>query len=284
MNKKTVWLLAIIFLGTLDISIADNFSIEICTPLETGISSRCLKGIGKFWKSIKGCSRTTPKPKIPIKPRSILVRPNALHTTEILSSGISEMQSSNEILPKIDEYLAHTKPRAGSVKIIRCQKIDADNVRVSLCEEGKSLLLEDKILKLAVKEIKALEYDIYAMQENHVIGQDGLEYVEFIIPRKPAYVLDDKYHGRIFECMVFNIPKDVNGNWQKFREFLVRFFNDLLNRPGQLWDEVMFMSRLKEINIDPRDVKEMEQYMFALSKDNKSKDDNSNSNEILKRA
>lgn len=284
MNKKTAWLLAIIFLGTLDISIAEDFATEICTPVEAGISSRCLKGIAKFWKSIKGCSRTPPRPKIPIKPRPILVRPNALHATEILSSGISEMQSSTEILPKIDEYLAHTKPRAGSVKIIRCQKIDADNVRVSLYEEGKSLLLEDKILKLAVKEIKALEYDIYAMQENHVVGQDGLEYVEFIIPRKPAYVLDDKYHGRIFECMVFNIPQDVNGNWQKFKEFLFRFFNDLLNRPGKLWDEAMFMRGLREIDIDPRDVREMEQYMFAESKDNKSKDDKSNSNEILKRA
>ena len=63
--------------------------------------------------------------------------------------------------------------------------------------------------------------------------------------------------------MVFNIPKDINGNWERFKEYLIAFIDDLMNRPFQLWDEYMFRRGLAELKIDERDITEMERYIFA---------------------
>ena len=63
--------------------------------------------------------------------------------------------------------------------------------------------------------------------------------------------------------MVFNIAKDINGNWERFKEYLIAFIVDLMNMPFQLWDEYMFRRGLAELKIDERDITEMERYIFA---------------------
>ena len=64
--------------------------------------------------------------------------------------------------------------------------------------------------------------------------------------------------------MVFNLPKDQYGNWERFRAFLI----DLFTHPGQLWDEFMFRQELAHLNIQRRDVNEIEEYVFAMLKYN----------------
>lgn len=272
-NKIKYWVILIILLGTVDISTPGNVASESqAVIVEAGINGKHLKEgwklVQKGWKSIKGCSRDKPNlnPKPAPKP---VITPNPLIadivvSTKMLSKALGEIKSTEEVLPKIEEYLSHTKPHKGSAKVITCLKTDADKVRISLYENRNHKPLQDRLLNASIKAIKAGEYDINAMQEYYIKGIDNLEYIQFIIPRKQSYILDGKYSDRLFECMIFNVPKDINGNWLKFKEYLIRFFNDLLNRPSQLWDELKFANGLKKININPRDISEIRQYMFAF--------------------
>lgn len=132
-----------------------------------------------------------------------------------------------------------------------------------LYEQGKNASTKGKIIRIAKETINLAEYDIQAMQENYYKGNDGIEYVEFIIPRRAQYILNGQYSNRLYECMVFNVPKDLNGNWKKFKEYLIAFIDDMMNRPQQLWDEYMFRRGLADLKIDERDVTEMERYVFA---------------------
>lgn len=276
--KIQYWVFLIILLCAVDISAPDNAAPERQTVTEAGITGKHLKEgwklIQKGWKSIKGCSgvKAKPKPISPPKPQ-LLIHELAL-STKMLSKGIGEIKSSEEILPKIEEYLSQTTPHEGSAKVITCLKTDADHVRVLLYENRNPIPLQDRLLNASIKAIKAGEYDIQAIQENYIKGSDNIEYVQFIIPRKQSYILDGKYPNRVFECMIFNVPKDINGDWRRFKEYLIRFFDDLLNRPTQLWDELRFVNGLKEININPRDVSEIKQYMFAGIPSNNSNNNN----------
>lgn len=260
--------------GSIDITMPDYCSRDsesiICAGVVNGKTAK------SGWKVLRGCAscegeaeRGFTNPEIK-KTLGKMARTNRILTaTEILGKSIGEVNASDEVLPKIGEYLSQTKPNEGGQKVITCFKNDANKVRMCLYENGNNTPKVDKLL-LGVKEtINLAEYDILAMQENFYRGPDGIEYVNFVIPRRPQYILNGKYEGRIYECMIFNIPKDIQGGWERFKAYLIAFFNDILNRPGRLWDEYMFRRGLAEMNINPRDVNEIEQYMFAHTKEYK---------------
>ena len=230
--------------------------------------AKALKGGWKWLKSCVGC-KSEAEQVIKNKELERLLtnarRSNRLLVaSEMLGKSIEDVKAQEEILPKIGDYLSQTKPNEGGQKVINCLRTEANEIRMSLYESGKNKLIRDKVIRVASEAVNLAEYDVQAMQENFYRGADGMEYVEFIIPRRPQYILGGQYNGRLYECMVFNVPKDLNGNWEKFKEYLIAFLNDLLCRPVQLWDEYWFRKGLENISINSRDVNEMERYIFAL--------------------
>ena len=262
---------------TLDITIPYDSQKEGSVVQYAGVNGKHLKEgaevARKGWRWLKSCSGR--KPEIPSNNRIVngqLIRANRLiYAKETLYKGINDVSSQEEILPKIGEYLSQTKPNEGGKNVINCVKTEANEIKMYLFEQGKNTYSKEKIIRIASESINIAEYDIRAMQENYYKGYDGIEYVEFIIPKRPQYILNGQYSNRIYECMVFNVPKDINGNWEKFKEYLLAFINDLKNRPIQLWDEYMFRRGLAKLNINERDVTEMERYLFAytIQTDNK---------------
>lgn len=273
-NKLAKYMgITLLILGSVDIPIPERVQNET-TPLSAGINGKQLQQGAKAakggWKWLKSCVGCKSEAEQVIKNKELehllenARRSNRLLVaTEMLGKGIGEAKAQEDVLPKIGEYLSQTKPNEGGQKVINCVRTEANEVRMYLYEQGSNKPTRDKIIKAASEGINLAEYDVRAMQENFYKGSDGVEYVEFIIPRRAQYILNGQYSGRVYECMVFNIPKDINGNWEKFKEYLIAFLNDLMNRPTQLWDEYWFRRGLSELNIDSRDVKEMERYLFA---------------------
>lgn len=223
-----------------------------------GFNGKHIKEIGKLlkkgWSSVKSCSR-----KQPSQAKKLLV------TSNIINRSLTDIKAEEEILPKIEEYLSRSEKPSKNIKIIDCLKTDANEIRMSLYEQGSVLNVHNKIIRASADIINLAEYDIMAMQEIFYSDINGVEYVQFIIPRIPKYILDGKYSDRIYECMVFNIPKDINGNWKKIKEYIQRFIFDILNSPSQLWDEYQFRRGLKEFCLDSRDIQEIKRYKFAKS-------------------
>lgn len=244
--------IALLFCCTIDITIPEPVQEGGDVVQLAGVNGRQIKKGADFakkgWKWIKGCS---------------FRKPPIINTAEILVKGINEVRSQEEVLPKIGEYLSQTKPNEGGRKVINCVKTEANEIKMYLYEQGKYTPTKEKVIKIATESINLAEYDIRAMQEHYYIGYDGIEYVEFIIPKRAQYILNGQYSNRLYECMVFNVPKDINGQWKKFKAYLLAFIDDILNRPDKLWNEYMFRRGLAEINIDKRDVVEMERYLFA---------------------
>ena len=120
---------------------------------------------------------------------------------EALVKGINDVRSQEEVLPKIGEYLSQTKPNENGKKVINCVKTEANEIRMYLYEQGKSAPTE-KTIRIATEAINLAEYDIRALQENYYKGNDGTEYVEFIIPKRAQYILngDRKSVGRERVC------------------------------------------------------------------------------------
>ena len=233
-------------------------------------SGRYIKTAKGGWKFLRGsvgyeseAEKVITNPEIEGALGKLARSNRLLAATELLGKSIGEIKASDEVLPKIGEYLSQTKPNEGGQKVINCFRNDANEVRMCLYDYGNNAPKLNKLLLGAREAINLAEYDIQAMQENFYKGADGIEYVSFIIPRRPQYILNGKYEGRIYECMIFNIPKDIEGGWERFKEYLIAFINDILNRPVQLWDEYMFRRGLAEMNINSRDVATIEQYMFA---------------------
>lgn len=253
------------------------------------------KMIGKFFKSIgkslgKGGKRFKPK-----KSEGFFERiakwfkeikwpwKKAIIPSELLFQDIEKVKASNEVLPKIEKYFSETKANDESlkvlrdikadaskaeeyfansqsneegVKVIRCLKTDSEKVRLTL-QEGNDIKI-NKIIPNFSESFNVSHYDIKAMKERfYHVG--GVEYVEFIIPKKAQYILNGQYSQRVYECMIFNLPKDANGNWKKVKALII----DIFSRPSELWSEVRFRQELKKLNVDSRTVKEIEQYMFA---------------------
>lgn len=257
--------IAVLICSAIDFSVCDSFQEENFVQC-AGVNGKYLR---KGWKLLKSCSNK--KPSITPDGRSIRsifysCKSSQNHAVETLVRGINDVRSQDEVLPKISEYLSKTKPNENGEKIINCVKVEANKAKIYLCEQGENALKKEKVIKIATETINLAEYDMRAMQENFCTGNDGIEYVEFIIPKRPQYVLDGQYDGRLYECMVFNVPKDIDGNWERFRAYLIAFIKDLMNRPYQLWNEYKFRQGLAELNIDERDVTEMERYTFAYIK------------------
>lgn len=259
----------LLILGAIDIPVPENYQENTNIMLSAGANGKLIqqgakatKGGWKWLKSCIGCKDEARQIINPIRPN--LIRPNRLlYVTEMLGKEVSEVKSQEEILPKIEKYLFQTEPNEGGPKVINCVRTEANKVKMFLYEQSRNTPTREKIIKVASRSINLAEYDVRAMQENFYKGYDGIEYVEFIIPRKAQYILNGQYSNRLYECMVFNVPKDINGKWEKFKEYLIAFLNDLMNRPSQLWDEYLFRRGLAELDINPRDVKEMERYLFA---------------------
>lgn len=261
--------IAILLFGAIDMPICDSFQDESNEVQYAGINGKHLQKGAEYakkgWKWFKGCSGR--KIEVPLNGQvtNKTLDSRLIYTTETLIKGINEVKSQEEVLPKIGEYLSQTKPNEGGTKVINCVRTEANQIKMYLYEQGKNVPTKERVIKIASESINLAEYDIRAMQENYYIGNDGIEYVEFIIPKRPQNILKGEYNGRLYECMVFNIPKDINGNWERFKEYLIAFINDLMNRPFQLWDEYMFRRGLAELQIDGRDITEIERYLFANS-------------------
>lgn len=283
MTKSKVYNIFVAILliaGSIDITLPVNNEVSNDAQLCAGVNGKQVQQGVKVakngWKFLRGCVGCESEAEKVIANPEIegalgrLTRSNRLLVaTELLGKSIGEVKASDEVLPKIGEYLSQTKPNEGGQKVINCFRNDANEVRMCLYDSGNNAPKLNKLLLGAKEAINLAEYDIQAMQENFYKGADGIEYVSFIIPRRPQYILNGKYEGRIYECMIFNIPKDIEGGWERFKEYLIAFINDILSRPAQLWDEYMFRRGLAEMNINSRDVNEIEQYMFAQIKGNK---------------
>lgn len=259
--------IAVLVCSAIDFPICDSFQ-ENDTVQYAGISGKHLKKGAEVakegWKWLKSCSGKKP-PILTNNKRiyGLLSNSSQIHVAETLIKGINDVRSQEEVLPKIGEYLSKTKQNENGCKVVNCVKTEANEVKMYLYEQGKNASTKGKIIRIAKETINLAEYDIQAMQENYYKGNDGIEYVEFIIPRRAQYILNGQYSNRLYECMVFNVPKDLNGNWKKFKEYLIAFIDDMMNRPQQLWDEYMFRRGLADLKIDERDVTEMERYVFA---------------------
>ena len=300
MTKSKVYNIFIAILlitGTIEIELPDNNEVTNDAQFCAGVNGKqvqqgvkAAKGGWKFLRSCVGCEGEAEKvianPEIEGALGKLARSNRLIAATELLGKSIEEAKASDEVLPKIGEYLSKTEPNEGGQKVINCFRNDANEVRMYLYDYGNNkpklnkLLLGaketdnnaaklNKLLSGAKKTINLAEYDIQAMQEHFYRGADGIEYVDFVIPRRSQYILNGKYKGRIYECMIFNIPKDIEGGWVRFKEYLIAFIKDILNRPGQLWDEYMFRRGLVKMNINPRDVNEIEQYRFAQINGNK---------------
>lgn len=271
-----IFVTILLLVGSIDISMPECGKSKICAGVNGKQVQQGAKAAKSGWKWLRGCVGCKPEaekivtnPEIEKTLGKLVNSQRLLVTTELLGKTVGEAKASNEVLPKIGEYLSQTKPNEGGQKVITCFRNDANEVRMCLYDYGSYMPKVDKLLLDVKKAINLAEYDIQAMQEEFFRGSDGIEYVSFIIPRFPQYILNGKYVGRIYECMIFNVPKDIEGGWEKFKAYLIAFINDILNRPGQLWDEYMFRRGLAEMNINSRDVNEIEQYMFARNNDYK---------------
>ena len=225
------------------------------------------KGAKSGWKFLKGCIRKTPEGEkllddLSLGTRRKFIPKNIYAASRFLTTDLEKINTADEITPKIQKYLAETKADKEGVKVIRCYKEDANTVRMQLYDNNVEKV--NKIIIGTKESIRLANYDVAAMQEKYYVGNDGIEYVTFSIPKKRQYVLDGNSQGRVYECMVFNLPKDQYGNWERFRAFLI----DLFAHPGQLWDEFMFRQELAHLNIQRRDVNEIEEYVFAMLKYN----------------
>ena len=283
MTKSKVYNMFVAILliaGSIDITLPSNKEVSNDAQLCAGVNGKQVqqgvKAAKSGWKFLRGCvgceseaEKVITNPEIEGALGKLARSNRLLAATELLGKSIGEVKASDEVLPKIGEYLSQTKPNEGGQKVINCFRNDANEVRMCLYDYGNNAPKLNRLLLGAKEAINLAEYDIQAMQENFYKGADGIEYVSFIIPRRPQYILNGKYEGRIYECMIFNIPKDIEGGWERFKEYLIAFINDILNRPVQLWDEYMFRRGLAEMNINSRDVNEIEQYMFAQIKGNK---------------
>ena len=271
---KNICVVLLLLVGSIDISTSDYSSKGPESLICAGINGKQIqqgaRAAKSGWKWLKGCvgcegeaEKIATNPDIEKTLEKLATSKRILTATELLGKTIEETKASDDVLPKIGEYLSQTKPNEGGQKVITCLKNDANEVRMCLYENGNNIPTVNKLVLGAKEAINLAEYDIQAMQEYFYRGTDGIDYVSFIIPRHPQYILNGKYENRIYECMIFNIPRNIEGGWQRFKEYLVAFFNDILNRPGQLWDEYMFRRGLAEMNINSRDVNEIEQYTFA---------------------
>lgn len=259
--NKRIGLFLIILLGVFDFSIPIN-NQNVNGQIVNARTFRSLKGACKNWEQALKSFKIK---RIEVQTREIQRISRTADRLERKSRSLqnySKIKLPEMVRPEIKNYLKQIGFREGSVKIFTYSKTDAEQIRNNLQEQCCPHPLHIG-LNTSDGPINVSEYDIAAMRENHFIGDDNLEYVQFVIPKKPTYVLEGNYTDNVFECKIFNIPKDKHGNWRKFKEYVVRFFEDLLNRPEQLWDEIMFVRGLKKINIDSRDVVEMKQYMFA---------------------
>ena len=273
MTKSKVYKLLIAILlivGTVDIDLSENSELlnesQICAGVNGKQVQQGIKAAKGGWKFLRGCVGCENKAKPIFDNKKISPKPFWL-ATESLEKSIGEIKAFDDVLPKIDEYLSQTETNEGGQKVINCFKNNADEVRMCLYDNNKPRL--NKLLLGAKDAINLAEYDVEAMQEYFYKGTDGIEYVNFIIPRHPQYILNGKYEGRIYECMIFNIPKNIECGWERFKEYLIAFIDDILNRPIQLWDEWKFRQGLIEMNINSRDVTEIEKYIFAKINDNR---------------
>lgn len=279
MKRFNKYLLMVILFAICSIEINYN-DAELCRQIQTcGPSPRTVREAAKAGKKLlKGCkscangaAEVKPPIKPPIKPlikpiKPIIPPPSPM--VESLIKGLEDMKSADDVMPKIEEYLSQTTKNEGGVKTIVCFKQDANTVRLNFVDGNITRL--SKVVNATTKTVDLAMYDINAMQETFYKGSDGVEYVAFRIPRRPQSLLQKKYQDRVYECMVFNLPKDIDGNWMKFKEFLIAFWNDILNRPNKLWDEFKFRQELSKLNINSRDLQEIQEYQFAkLFKHNK---------------
>lgn len=241
-----------------------NFPVtESETTIQAGING---KHIQKGWRFLKGCMKSGDDVSRYADDyvKNSRLQMNSKFITLPLNSELANLFDEtvncvDDILPQINENLS--KPiseKTSSPKIIRCLKQDVGQTRMALYENNTLKL--NKIIKSSNEVINLNEYNIYQMEEFSYIGNDGLEWVVFRIPRKAEYILNGKFEGRVFECMVFNLPKDSSGKWEQLRAFLI----DLFTRPGQLWDEYLFYSELKKLNLNKHEVNELHEYTFAL--------------------
>lgn len=247
----------------IDVYVPDSNEQLQTTQVSAGVSGKHIqKGwsiIKKGWKSISGCTRA--KSALPMT--TVPVTESLFKASKVLVKDMMQIKSSEEIVPQIEKYLSETSKNQNGTKIITCVKGESNQVRMYLSQQGSNTASVDRVLSATTKSIKLAEYDIGAMREESYWGSDGLEYINFIIPRRPQFILNGKYEDRVYECMVFNIRKDDEKKWVKFKEFLYAFMNDVMNRPGQLWDEFQFYRELSKLNISERDVNEIRQYTFA---------------------
>ena len=259
----------VIFIMFAICSLEINYDAELsqqtqaCGPNAKAVREAAKAG-RKLLKGCKSCANGAAEVKPPIKPiikpiKPIIPPPSPM--VESLIKGLEEMKSADDVMPKIEEYLLQTTKNEGGVKTIVCFKQDANTVRINFIDGNTTRL--SKVVSATTKAIDLAMYDINAMQETFYKGSDGVEYVAFRIPRRPQSLLQNKYQDRIYECMVFNLPKDIDGNWMKFKEFLIAFWNDILNRPNKLWDEFRFRQELSKLNINSRDLQEIREYKFA---------------------
>lgn len=267
----------LIIAGSFDFAIPINDNEGFGTQLHAGVNGKHAKSGWKLFKSCIGCEEKTiykgfektgkmgrlkglSNEKVRITAGMLKDPKKVMAATEMLTNNLERISASDEVLPKIGEYLSETKANESTPKIINCFREDANKVRLCLYENNTLML--NKLIKSAPKSIRLTEYDVYAMQENSYVA-DGIEYVSFVIPKKPQFVLGGQYNGRVFDCMIFNLPKDTQGEWQRFKEFLFAFIQDLLQRPGQLWDEYLFRRKLAELHFNSQDITEIEHYSFA---------------------
>ena len=275
MKRFNKYLLMVVSFAICSIEINYN-DAEQCQQIQTcGPNPRTVREAAKagrkLLKGCKSCANGAAEVKPPIKPfikpiKPIIPPPSPM--VESLIKGLEDMKSADDVMPKIEEYLSQTTKNEGGVKTIVCFKQDANTVRLNFVDGNITRL--SKVVNATTKAVDLAMYDINAMQETFYKGSDGVEYVAFRIPRRPQSLLQNKYQDRVYECMVFNLPKDIDGNWMKFKEFLIAFWNDILNRPNKLWDEFKFRQELSKLNINSRDFQEIQEYQFAkLFKHNK---------------
>lgn len=233
--------------------------IEKKTVQEAGFNAGWIKKIFKnitkwrFFESIRSWFRDL----FGFKKTGIFPPPPT--SLEILTKTFEDLKSNEEVSTKLAEYFEKVPRRNyNTIKVIRCLKQDADEVRFMMWDGN--IPTANKIIRSGTETIKLFEYDIKNMREYSEIGENGVEYVCFRIPKHPEYVLNGKYADRIyFQCLIFRLPKDTTGNLEKFRAFL----KDLFTHPMQLWDEWHFRKELSKFNINSGDVQEIEEYRFA---------------------
>lgn len=277
MNK---WLKYFCFLfllaGAIEISLPERGVSEGSRLVTAGINGKQLEQGAKIakkgWKWIKGCGRSEAelvegaeaargvRPLKPVKP----VRPLLISTcVSRLIRGIEGVKTQEEILPKIEEYLSSASAAESSPKVITCLRTESNQVRMILADVAKNKTNVNKLIKVASKPINLAEYDLTAFKEVPFVGSDGLEYIRFVIPRQPRFVLDGQFPGRIYESMIFEFPKDGAGKWERIRTYFFNFVRDVMSSPGKLWNEHKFRSGLKGMGVDHRDLYEIQHYMFA---------------------